>query len=38
MLICPNVEIKDYNVLNDGKRCFDLPLKNEEEAYEKLLK
>ena len=28
----PNVEIKDFNVLIDGKRFFDLPVKNEEEA------
>ena len=27
----PNVEIKDFNVLNDGKCFFDLPVKNEEE-------
>ena len=26
----PNVEIKDLNVLNDGKSFFDLPIKNEE--------
>ena len=31
----PNVEIKDFNVLIDTK-FFDLPLKNEEEAYEKI--
>ena len=31
----PNVEIKDFNVLNDGKSLFDLPVKNGEEAYEK---
>ena len=29
----PNVEIKDFNVLIDGKNFFDLPVKNEEEAY-----
>ena len=34
----PNVEIKHFNVLIDGKSFFDLPLKNEEEAYEKILK
>ena len=28
----PNVEIKDFNVLTDEKRFFDLPVKNEEEA------
>ena len=26
----PNVEIKDFNVLIDGKSFFDLPVKNEE--------
>ena len=33
----PNVEIKDFNVLIDGKSFFDLPVKNEEEAYEKVI-
>ena len=33
----PNVEIKDCNVLIDGKSFFDLPVKNEEEAYEKII-
>ena len=33
----PNVEIKDFNVLSDGKSFFDLPVKNEEEAYEKVI-
>ena len=33
----PNVRIKDFNVLIDGKSFFDLPVKNEEEAYEKIL-
>ena len=28
----PNVEIKDFNVLIDGKSFFDLPIKNEEET------
>ena len=31
----PNVRIKDFNVLIDGKSFFDFPVKNEEEAYEK---
>ena len=31
----PNVEIKDFNVLIDGKSFFDSPVKNEEEVYEK---
>ena len=33
----PNVEIKNFNVLIDGKRFFDLPVKYEEEAYEKII-
>ena len=33
----PNVEIKDFNVLIDGKNFFDLPIKNEEEVYEKII-
>ena len=33
----PNVEIKDFNVLIDGKRFFDLPVKYEEKAYEKVI-
>ena len=32
-----NVEIKDFNVLIDGKIFFDLPVKTEEEAYEKIM-
>ena len=32
-----NVEIKDFNVLIDEKHFFDLPVKNEEEAYEKII-
>ena len=32
----PNVEIKYFNVLIDGKSFSDLPVKNEEEAYEKM--
>ena len=31
----PNAEIKYFNVLINGKSFLDLPLKNEEEAYEK---
>ena len=33
----PNIQIKDFNVLIDGKILFDLPVKNEEEAYEKIM-
>ena len=32
-----NVEIKDFNVLIDGKYLFDLPVKNEEETYENIV-
>ena len=31
----PNVEIKDFNVSIDRKNFSDLPVKNEEEVYEK---
>ena len=33
----PNVEIKDFNVLIDGKSFFDLLIRNEEEAYKKII-
>ena len=33
----PNVEIKDFNVLIDGKSFFDLPVKIEEESYKKTI-
>ena len=33
----PNIEIKDFNALIDGKSFFDLPVKNEEEAYQKII-
>ena len=33
----PNLEIKDFNVLIDAKSFFDLSIKNEEEAYEKII-
>ena len=32
-----NNEIKNFNVLTDGKRFSDLSVKNEEETYEKIL-
>ena len=31
----PNVEIKDYNAVNDGKSFFDVPIKNNKVTYEK---
>ena len=33
----PNVKIRGFNVLIDGKSSFDLPVKNEEEASEKII-
>ena len=33
----PNAEIEDFNVLIDGKSFFDLPVKNKEETYEKII-
>ena len=33
----PNIRIKSFNVLIDGESFFDLPVKNEEEAYEKIM-
>ena len=33
----PNARIKDFNLLIDGKSIFDLSVKNEEEAYEKII-
>ena len=33
----PSVEIKDFNVLIDGKPFFEIPVKNKEEAYEQII-
>ena len=33
----PKVEIKDFNVLIDGKPFFEIPVKNKEEAYEVII-
>ena len=33
----PKVEVKDFNVLIDGKNVFDVPVKNKEEAFEKII-
>ena len=33
----PNIQVKDINVLIDGKSFFDLPIKNEKETYEKIV-
>ena len=34
----PNVEIKDYNVMIDGKNVFDQPVKNDKVTYENITK
>ena len=34
----PNVEIKDYNVVIDGKNFFDQPVKNDKVTYENIRK
>ena len=33
----PSVEMKDFNVLIDGKSFFDVPMKNKEETYEAIV-
>ena len=33
----PNVMVKDYNVIIEKLTFFDLPIKTEEEAYEKII-
>ena len=33
----PKVKVSDFNVLIDGKSFFDLSVKNDEEAYEKII-
>ena len=33
----PNVQIKDFNVLIDGKSFFDMAIKNEEETYKQII-
>ena len=33
----PNVQIKDFNVLINRKRFFDMPIKNDEETYEQII-
>ena len=34
----PNVEIKDYNVMNDGKNFFDQLVKNDKVTYKNIRK
>ena len=33
----PNVEIKDFNVLIDGKPFYEIPVKNKEETYQQII-
>ena len=33
----PTIEIIDFNVLIDGRSFSDVPVKNKEEAYEKII-
>ena len=33
----PKVEIKDFNVITDGKPIFEIPVKNKEETYEAIM-
>ena len=33
----PKVKVNDFSVLIDGESFFDLPVKNDEEAYEKII-
>ena len=33
----PNVQIKDFNVLIDGKGFFDMPIENGEETYKQII-
>ena len=33
----PKIEIKDFNVVIDGKSFFETPIKNKEEAYQKII-
>ena len=34
----PDVQIEDFNLLIDGKSFFDMPIKNNEEPYKKIIK
>ena len=33
----PTIQIKDFNVLINGKSFFDTPIKNDEETYEQII-
>ena len=34
----PTVEIKDYNVMIDGRNLFDQPIKNDLKTYDNIIK
>ena len=36
-MLCTNARIKNFNVLIDGESFFDLPVKSQEETYEKIM-
>ena len=33
----PNVQIKDFNLLIDGKSFYDIPVKNDEDTYKQII-
>ena len=33
----PKFEVKDFNVLIDGKPFFEIPVKNKEESFEQII-
>ena len=33
----PKAEIKDFNILIDGKQFFEIPVKNKKEEYEQII-
>ena len=37
IIMCQKLKINDFNILIDGKSFFDLPVKNKEEADEKII-
>ena len=37
IIIYQTLKLKDFNVLIDGKSFFDLPVKNEDEVYKKII-
>ena len=37
IILYQKLKLNDFNVLTDGKSLFELPIKNEEESYEKII-